>query len=121
MKIVNPIGRKGETAAAHFLHDKGYKIVELNYRRNYTEIDIIALYEDTTVFVEVKARTSGQFGTPFEAITRTKINNLVKTAYYYMSIHKELPKAMRVDAIGLTLSEAGEVEDIEHIENISGF
>lgn len=121
MKVVNPIGKKGETVAAHFLEDKGYRIIELNFRRNYTELDIIATKDNTTVFVEVKARTSGAFGTPFEAITRSKINNLVKTAQYYMTTHPQLPRAMRIDAIGITLSEDGEVESIEHVENITGF
>ncbi len=121
MKISNIVGRTGETVAADFLRDKGYQLIEFNFRKNYTEIDIIAIYRNTTVFVEVKTRKNDSFGTPFEAITRTKIANLVHTAHVYMKLHPNLPKAMRIDAIGVTLDEDNKLESIEHVENISGF
>ena len=121
MKIVNPLGKKGENVAAHFLADKGYKIVEMNFRKNYTEIDIIATKDNILVFFEVKTRYSDAFGKPFEAITRAKIRNLVKTAQLYASFHQELPKELRIDAIGIVIDENGSVTDIEHVENISGF
>lgn len=121
MKSSNPIGKRGEDAAAHFLHGKGYSVVEMNYRKNYTEIDIIATKDNVLVFVEVKTRTSGAFGTPFEAITKEKIKNLVKTAHQYKNAHPKLPTQMRIDAIGIVMDENKIVQDIEHIENISGF
>jgi len=121
MQIKSPIGKQGETQAAHFLTEKGYRVVEMNFRKNYTEIDIIATKDDTLVFVEVKTRVSEAYGKPFEAITRSKIDNLTRTAHLYAKMHPHLPKAMRIDAIGVTMDQDGRVEDIEHIENISGF
>lgn len=129
MRIVNSVGKYGENKAAEFLMEKGYQIVEMNFRKNYTEIDIIALEQNqhnpqdpgTLVFVEVKTRVSDSFGKPFEAITRSKIKNLTKTAQVYAKMHPKLPKALRIDAIGVTLNENGQIEDIEHVENISGF
>lgn len=129
MKIKNPVGKLGETHAAHFLTQKGYRVVEMNFRKNYTEIDIIALQpgsgqaakDGTLVFVEVKTRISDSYGRPFEAITRSKIENLIRTAQLYAKMHPQLPHALRIDAIGVTMDKDGRVEDIEHVENISGF
>jgi putative endonuclease len=119
--VANPVGKKGEDIAAHFIHGKGYSVVEMNFRKNYTEIDIIATKDNVLVFFEVKTRISGEYGTPFEAITKTKIQNLVKTAYLYQSTHPKLPQQMRIDAIGVVLDKNKSVVDIEHVENISGF
>lgn len=121
MKIANPVGKKGEDRAAAYIHEKGYRLVEMNYRKNYTEIDLIATKDNTLVFFEVKTRISGAYGTPFEAITKDKINNLVRTAQLYQAYNKELPKSMRIDAIGIVMDEDLTIVDIEHVENISGF
>lgn len=126
MKIVNPIGKKGEDIATEYLTKKGYKILERNFRKGYGEIDIICLSPSTSsrskilVFVEVKTRTSGQFGTPLEAITFWKLRPLIKTVQYYASLHPELPHELRIDAISVVLNELNE-PTIEHIKNISGF
>lgn len=119
MRIVNPTAVLGEEAACLFLAKKGYKILERNFRRGYGEIDIIALKDKTLVFIEVKTRTSNAFGTALEAITSWKLRKLVSTAQFYQLSHKNLADAMRIDAVAVTVF-AGRVEDIEHIENISG-
>jgi putative endonuclease len=121
MKISNPVGKKGEDVAADYVHKKGYHLIEMNYRKNYTEIDLIATKDNTLIFFEVKTRISGAFGTPFEGITKGKIQNIVRTAQYYQITHSHLPKAMRIDAIGVTMDEEKHVLSIEHVENISGF
>lgn len=119
--VANPVGKRGEEIAAHFIHDKGYSVVEMNFRKNYTEIDLIATKDNTLVFIEVKTRISGLYGSPFEAITKQKIQNLVRTAQLYQQAHPKLPRQMRIDAIGVILDEKKQVVDIEHVENISGF
>ncbi len=127
MKIANPVGKKGEDSAARYLHEKGYRVVEMNYRKNYTEIDIIAIQpvlgkpinQGILVFFEVKTRISGVYGTPFEAITKEKIKNVVRTAQQYQATHRQLPEQMRIDAIGITMDDKTNVLDIEHVENIS--
>lgn len=119
--VSNPVGKHGEEIAAHFIHSKGYSLIEMNFRKNYTEIDLIATKDNTLVFIEVKTRISGTYGTPFEAITKEKIKNLVKTALLYQHSHPTLPKQMRIDAIGVVLDKDQQVVDIEHVENISGF
>lgn len=120
MKIVNPTGIKGENIAAAYLQDNGYTIIERNYRKQYGEVDIIATYKNTLVFVEVKTRTSTQFGTGFEAITYWKLKSLIKTAQVYKKFHPRLPNALRIDAISIMLDQNGTLKDIQHMENVSG-
>ena len=120
MRIVNPIASFGEGKACEYLRKNGYKIIERNFRKGYGEIDIIATHKDTLVFVEVKTRTSDQFGSPLEAITFWKLKSLIKTAQYYKMIHPKLPDSLRIDAVSVVLLD-GQVKKIEHIKNISGF
>ncbi len=56
----------GERLAKEYLLSQGYKILELNYRNKIGEIDIIALYKNILVFIEVKTRTSLSFGYAYE-------------------------------------------------------
>lgn len=121
MRIVDPIARLGEDTAATYLLKHGYKIIERNFRKGYGEIDIISIKDNSLVFVEVKTRTSAEFGSPLEAITPWKIKTLVKTAQLYKLLNPNLPDLMRIDAIAVRVLQNGEVETIEHEENISGF
>ena len=120
MKITNPIGKLGEDLASKFILQKGYKIIERNYRPKYAEIDIIAIdpFDTTLVFFEVKARTSNSFGSPIEAINYFKLNNLIKAAQFYSITHPKLPKTLRIDAISVEIKNNALV-NIEHFENIT--
>jgi len=120
MRIVNPTAILGEDAACEYLKRKGYKIIDRNFRKSHTEIDIIALFDSFLVFVEVKARTSTLYGTPFESIPPWKIRNLVKTAQFYKLLNPTLPDDMRIDAVGVFIN-GDRIYKIEHLENISGF
>ena len=60
----NELGIKGEEAATAFLKDKGYRILERNWRMHRHEIDIVAEDDEYIVFVEVKTRTSREWGDP---------------------------------------------------------
>lgn len=123
MRITNPVGVLGEDAAVSYLKNKGYKILERNFRKRNTEIDIIAIQTrpgPTLTFIEVKTRTSNAYGTPFEGIALWKVQNLVKTAQFYKLLNPKLPDDMRIDAVGVFV-ENGRIKKIEHLENISGF
>ncbi len=120
MRIANPTARLGEDSACRFLEKLNYKIIDRNFRVGYGEIDIVAVHDNTLVFVEVKTRSSDKFGTPFEAITPWKLKPLIRTAQFYKQTHKNLPEEMRIDAIGVKVL-GSEVTDIEHIQNITGF
>jgi putative endonuclease len=114
------LARLGEHLASEFLQNKGYIILSRNFRSRVGEIDIIAQETDTTVFIEVKARVSGNFGKPEEAVTSWKLHSIEKTANYFMMLNPKLPPLMRIDVISLELSPTGEVKRLEHIKNIAG-
>ena len=124
MKIVNPIAILGEDKACEYLKKLGFKIIERNFRKGYGEIDIVAIdqseKEKVLVFVEVKTRTSNSYGSPLEAITYWKLKSLIRTAQYYKMTHRNLPDALRIDAVSVLLN-GNNVESIELTRNISGF
>ena len=108
-------GNSGEELACNYLEKNGYKILERNkHFSKFCEIDIIAQFKKTTVFVEVKTRKTTNFGTPFEAITKTKFENIKKGVQYYLTENKI--KDYRIDVIGITMKP--ELK-IEHLKNIS--
>ena len=109
------IGKQGESLAKDFLIQKGYKIIELNKRfSRFCEIDIIALDKDTLVFCEVKTRKTNVCGSPLEAITKNKYQNLKKGVFLYL---QEFPnyKKFRIDAISIILKPK---LTIQHLRNI---
>ena len=124
MKISNPTAKLGEDKACEYLRKLGFKIIERNFRKGYGEIDIVAIEETkdgkVLVFIEVKTRTSNQFGTPLEGITYWKLKSLIKMAQFYKITHRNLPESLRIDAISVTLN-GDEVSEIELRKNISGF
>jgi len=82
------IGKWGEDTAAEYLTEHGYEIVSRNVRTPYGEIDIIAKQTDTTIFVEVKTRTSNKMGLPEESITPRKREHMLAAADYYATEHE---------------------------------
>lgn len=118
-----PLGQLGEELASKFLEKKGYKIIDRNFKKRYGEIDIIAIdsseKEKILVFIEVKTRTSSDFGSPLEAITPWKLRSVIKSGEYYKLTHKNLPDGMRIDAVSVKLDSNGGAEEIEHIKNIT--
>lgn len=125
MRIVNPTAKLGEDKACEYLKKLGFKIIERNFRKGYGEIDIIAVDPSTSsaqvlAFIEVKTRTSDQYGSPLEAINYWKLKSLIKTAQYYKMTHKNLPESLRIDAVSVILN-GNKAENIELTRNISGF
>lgn len=107
-------GSKGEDLACEYLIQNGYEILERNkHFSKFCEIDIIAKYKSKIVFVEVKTRRSDAFGSPLEAITKTKYNNIKTGVISYINDHNI--KDYRVDVIGITLNP--ELK-INHLKNI---
>jgi putative endonuclease len=83
------LGRAGELKAAEFLKKAGYKIIKKNYRTPFGEIDIIALDGETLVFVEVKTRSSDDYGAPSEAVNQKKQEKYVRTALSFLQKEKK--------------------------------
>lgn len=113
-------GNRGEEIACEYLKDNGFDIIDRNFRIRGGEIDIIATKNNILIFVEVKTRTSAQFGTGFEAITPWKLKALIRATQFYKISHKNLPDEMRIDAISVLLASDDNLIDLEHMENITG-
>lgn len=108
------IGSRYEKKAVSFLEQKGYLVLETNYRNRYGEIDIIASKDGFLVFVEVKYRTSQQYGDPLEAVDGWKQRRICRSALYYCSkLAEGLEVPCRFDVIAIY----GEEQQIRHIEN----
>jgi putative endonuclease len=106
-------GRAGEVAAEHHLRAHGYRIIERNWRCSLGELDLVATFEKTLVFVEVKAsRTRGDIA-PERRVHRDKQAKLRSLANYYMK-SRATDQPCRFDVIAVWWAEGRPV--IEHIE-----
>ena len=110
----NEFGQTGEELAVDFLRQKGYTIIDVNWRSGHKEIDIVAEKDGCLVFVEVKSRRNTDYGRPEDAVSQRKIRRIVLAADAYMRCFKlDLP--VRYDIITVTGKGAG--VRIEHIED----
>ena len=106
------MGTSYELKAENYLREKGYKILETNFRNRSGEIDIIAKDGEYFCFVEVKYRTTNDYGNPLEAVTVHKQNQIRKVALYYLMKNKLSEwTPCRFDVI------AFEGEKMTHLEN----
>ncbi len=110
----NELGKKGEELAIDFLIKKGYTIRDKNYRYLKAEVDIIAQKEDILVAVEVKTRSSREFGLPQDFVNQKKIKLLVMATDHYV-ISKDLDVNVRFDIIAIV--HKNNTFEIEHIED----
>lgn len=105
------IGKDYEKTAGEYLKEKGYEILEYNFRCRSSEIDIVAKKGDVYVFCEVKYRAQNAAGSPLEAVNIQKQKRISKAALYYLMIHGLTDVSCCFDVIGI------EGEQILHIEN----
>lgn len=110
----NELGKKGEEEAVIYLEKKGYDIIETNYTFQKAEIDIIAKLGNILAIVEVKTRSSLDFGLPQDFVKPKKIQLLVKAVNEYV-IANDLDVEVRFDIIAI--HQNGNTADIEHIED----
>ena len=112
-----PLGLRGERAAAKYLQRKRYKIVARQDRVKLGEIDLVAVDGQTIVFIEVKTRTGWATGHPIEAITADKERRLTGAALAYLRSNDLLEYAARFDIVAVTWPHEAKKPKIEHIEN----
>lgn len=95
------LGKSGEDLAAAILEERGYEILARRYRTRHGEIDIVARNDGTLVFVEVKARTTSEFGTAAEALTRWKRRRLARMAADYLARNEIAGTPCRFDVVAI--------------------
>jgi len=114
------LGRLGEDLAAAHLESLGYTIIDRRFRTRLGEIDIVARLGSRIVFVEVRARRQGRFGTPAESVHPAKQARLARVAAQYLACRARLGKGpepdCRFDVIGIQ-QEAGGAVRLSHIED----
>lgn len=108
------LGKIGENLAVELLINKGYQILERNWRSGHKEIDIIALDGDTLVAVEVKTRKSNTYGEPDLAVGMMKQQMLIWAADTYVR-YRNLDVDVRFDIISIVFTDKDKY--IEHIED----
>ncbi len=111
------IGKWGEDCASDYLAGKGFKIVARNVRTSAGEIDLIALDQETLVFVEVKTRSHLQAGYPEEAVTEEKLEHMIDSAENWLQDHPEFENNWRMDVIAVTGVINSQNPQIEWFEN----
>ena len=111
------LGRRGEQLAVDHLEARGMAVVERNWRCRLGEIDIVARDGGDLVFIEVKTRSNGDYGHPFEAITPIKLARLRRLAIAWCESSEASAARIRIDAVAV-LVPAESPALIEHLEGI---
>lgn len=107
------LGREGEDIAARYLERQGYTVLDRNWRSGHKELDLVVCKENTIVFVEVKTRTSADYGDPWSFVDDRKIRRIVNSADAYIRF-RCIDMDVRFDIISITV-ENGDFK-VEHIE-----
>ena len=110
----NELGKKGEQLAVDYLLKHNYTIIERNYRFDKAEVDIIANQKEVLAIIEVKTRSTAEFGNPQDFVKPKQIQRLVKAVNEYV-IENDLEVEVRFDIIAIV--KTGKSNDIEHLEN----
>ncbi|UPA28378.1 MAG: YraN family protein [Verrucomicrobiota bacterium] len=114
----NQIGAKGEDIAAQFLAgEKYYPILERNYRFGHGEVDIIALDDPVTVFVEVRTRQKGALVSGYFSVSKEKKKTLRPVCWHYIRAHQLT--FYRFDIIDIEHDQGN--WELHHYENVPFF
>jgi putative endonuclease len=95
------LGQRGEDLACAELEKLGYVIVDRRFRTRCGELDIVARDAGVLVFVEVKARSGSNFGTPLESVTWQKRQRLSQMAASYLCLKRLTSVACRFDVVSV--------------------
>ncbi len=110
------LGKLGERLAAEYLTKKGYQLLETNYHRREGEVDLICKKDKSIVFVEVKTRTSIDFGWPEEAVTDSKVEKIEQAARRYLE-DNNLNLPWQIDVISIIVNTQNKIMDLKHFQN----
>ena len=101
------VGNAGEEAAVQYLLQRGYHILQRNYRCRFGEIDLIARDGATLAFIEVKTRRSQRFGPAASAVTFEKQRHLIKASQMYMTQMRKAYELCRFDVVAVEMDAHG--------------
>ena len=101
MATSHDLGRNSESIAARYLLDRGYFILERNYRVGRKEVDLIAQRDRVVAFVEVKSKAGPRYGHPLEAITWSKRREIAYVARVWIAANGRPDLLYRFDAVAV--------------------
>ena len=117
MAAHNELGKWGEDLATAYLEDKGYQIIERDWKSGHIDLDIIAQEGDTLVIIEVKTRRNRLFGDPEEAVDYRKRQSLRSAINHYVKSHPR-SRQVRFDIISI-VGTIGSKPEIDHIKDVT--
>jgi putative endonuclease len=110
------IGALGEQVAVEHLESLGLEVLERNWRCRWGELDVVAADSDRVlVFVEVKTRTTDQFGGVAQAVTPQKLRRLRRLAGLWLAAHDGRWAVVRIDVIGVRIGRS-RTPEITHVQ-----
>ena len=111
------IGSFGEALARDYLISKGYKLLNMNFRNKFGEIDIICKKNNLLIFCEIKSRYSNSFGSPIESITCYKQKQIIKLSELYLISKKYYNFNVRYDIIEVIFNTITSSHIINHVQD----
>ena len=106
------LGKKGEQLAVDHLLSQGYEILARNYRYEKAEVDILAKKDDILAAVEVKTRSTDDFGDPQDFVKPKQVQRLVKAVDAFIQDHS-IDLEVRFDIVAIVLNNSQ--KRIEHL------
>lgn len=116
-KYKQKLGQQGEKIAVRHLWKNGYRIIETNYKDEHGEIDIIAEEGEVLAFIEVKTRTSTDFGQPEQAVDDEKQSHISRAAQNYCALKKVKNRQCRFDVVSILVDPETTKQTIQLIKN----
>jgi putative endonuclease len=113
----NETGKLGENLARKYLEDKGYKIIEKDFKTKFAEVDLAAIKNEELIIFEVRTKRGEEFGSPEETLNKKKLQKVYLGARILASTRK-WQGPMRIDAVCLVLKPNDDILRINHYENI---
>lgn len=111
LAAVQSAGRRGEDLAHRFLESRGFRVVARNWMPpgRHCEIDLVAEDGEQVVFVEVKSRSTSEYGDPERNVDRIKRGALRAGAAAYARINRVDPERVRFDLVTVVLTDPPEI------------
>lgn len=113
------LGAEGEKLAIKYFKHKGYKILTTNYHVRGGELDIVASFFNKIIFIEVKTRTTNQYGSGEEAINQKKLDSLIYSAQKYLAANNLLDRPWQIDLLTIDYCQNKNKPEIRHLKNIT--
>lgn len=117
MKAKDAVGQYGERVAARRLEEAGLVVIDRNWRCDEGELDIVARDGEVLAFIEVKTRTSEDFGVPAEAVTPVKAQRVRGLAQRWLATHEHAYSDLRYDICSVMPQRAGAAQ-FEHLPGV---